>query len=38
MDFMVKIRTFKQCIRSIIGQYENFISGGKDLRKSFTRK
>ena len=32
-NFIVKIRTVKQCIKSIIGLYENFLSTDGDLRK-----
>jgi hypothetical protein len=38
MSFFVKIRTVKQCIRSIIGLYENFLSTDKDLRNFVVEK
>ena len=33
MVFIAKIRTVKQCIKSIIGLCENFLSADSDLHK-----
>lgn len=33
MIFIAKIRTVKQCIKSIIGLCENFLSADSDLHK-----